>query len=109
MGKRYILALFGLASGLLVSSVPASAGRHCLYEGKIFHQGDVVCIRVDGQTRLARCEMMLNNATWNFFQDGCPTALMTPIRDHETSCPGATNALAAIEDTGSVPIHANVR
>lgn len=87
---------------------PASAGRHCLYQGKIFRQGDVTCIRVDGKTRLARCEMMLNNATWNFLQDGCPTALLTPIRDHDGSCPGKAGPLAAIEETESDPIHANV-
>jgi hypothetical protein len=108
MGKRCDLAFLGLATMLLAFPEPASAGRHCLYQGKIFRQGDVTCIRVDGKTRLARCEMLLNNATWNFFQDGCPTALMTPIRDHVGSPPGKANTLAAVEEFGSDSTHANV-
>jgi hypothetical protein len=77
MGKGLVLALVGL-SAVLIFAAPASAGRHCRYEGRIFNQGDLVCISLDGRTRLARCEMMLNNASWNFLQDGCPTAVLTP-------------------------------
>lgn len=77
MGKGLILGLMGFSTVLIVA-VPASAGRYCRYDGRIFSQGDLVCIRVDGRTRLARCGMMLNNASWNFIQDGCPTAALTP-------------------------------
>jgi hypothetical protein len=78
MGKGLVLALAGLSAVLILAS-PASAGRHCRYEGRIFNQGDLVCINLSGKTRLARCEMMLNNASWNFVQDGCPTAALTPL------------------------------
>jgi hypothetical protein len=76
MGKGLIRALVGL-SAILILATPALAGRHCRYEGRIFNQGDMVCISVDGRTRLARCGMLLNNASWNFIQDGCPTAALT--------------------------------
>ncbi len=78
MGKGLVPGLMGL-SAVLILATPASAGRHCRYEGRIFNQGDMVCISVDGRTRLARCGMMLNNASWNFIQDGCPTAALTPL------------------------------
>jgi hypothetical protein len=78
MGKGLILGLMGL-SAVLILAAPAAAGRHCRYEGRIFNQGDLVCISLAGKTRLARCGMMLNNATWNFLQDGCPTAALTPL------------------------------
>jgi hypothetical protein len=51
----------------------------CLYQGKRFEQGELVCIKVDGATRLARCDMQLNNSSWIFLSTGCPTALLTPI------------------------------
>ena len=51
----------------------------CLYQGKKFEQGAFVCIRVDGATRLARCDMLLNNSSWTFVKSGCPTALISPM------------------------------
>jgi hypothetical protein len=111
MGKGCVLALLGLATVLFAFPDPASAGRHCRYEGKIFNQGDVVCIRVDGQTRLARCGMMLNNGSWNFLQDGCPTALLTPIPEggRQRSCQRTDVAAEPSGEALSRVIHANVR
>ncbi len=54
----------------------------CRYQGKYFQQGETVCIRVDGRSRLARCDMALNNSSWTFLttaKDGCPSALMSPL------------------------------
>jgi uncharacterized membrane protein len=74
-----------LASLLVALAVLAPAGAsaehkcQCLYHGKKFEQGELVCLRVDGATRLARCDMLLNNSSWTFVQTGCPTALLTPI------------------------------
>src|SRR5258705_2408021 len=64
---------------LLPTSVLAGPECRCLYQGKEFEQGALVCIHVDGRTRLARCEMLLNNSSWTFLSPGCPTAEMTPI------------------------------
>jgi len=104
------LALLGLLPTVLVFTDPASAGRHCRYQGKIFHQGDVVCIRVDGQTRLARCGLALNNGSWNFLQDGCPTALLTPIPEggRKDTCARTATAMEATEEPDNLAIHANV-
>ena len=66
--------------------LPALAGQNgvdcrCRYQGKYFEQGDTVCIRVGGQSRLARCDMGLNNTSWTFLsgKDGCPTAQLSPV------------------------------
>ncbi len=82
MLKRLVIATAALAAGL----VPALAGQNgidcrCRYKGKYFETGDTVCIRVDGRSRLARCDMVLNNTSWTFLKDanGCPTARMSPV------------------------------
>jgi hypothetical protein len=97
MGKGLIPALMGL-SVVFVLATPASAGRHCRYEGRIFNQGDMVCISVDGRTRLARCGMLLNNASWNFLQDGCPTAALTPLSAGSPSCDRAPESIASARE-----------
>lgn len=43
-------------------------------DGSKYELGQVACLRVDGGTYLARCEMNLNVTTWKKLRDGCPTA-----------------------------------
>ena len=78
MGKR-LAALAALAALLLPATASAGPECRCLYQGKEFEHGALVCIRVGGRTQLARCDMALNNSSWTFLQPGCPTALMTPL------------------------------
>ncbi len=48
----------------------------CRYQGQRFNLGEYACIN----SRLARCEMFLNNTSWKFLEDTCPTAqMMTPL------------------------------
>ncbi len=75
-----------LIAAMAVLAAPALAGSNgidcrCIYKGKYFDQGDTVCIRVDGHSRLARCAMALNNTSWEFLSktDSCPQASMTPV------------------------------
>ena len=79
MGTRLLAALAALA----VSSGPLLAANgfdcRCIYQGRYFEQGEIVCIRFDGTERLARCDMALNNSSWSFLAKGCPSAGMTPI------------------------------
>jgi len=47
----------------------------CRYQGHRFQLGEFACIN----SRLARCEMFLNNTTWTFLEDTCPTSHLTPL------------------------------
>jgi hypothetical protein len=78
---RNRLSLLVVLTFILMPNPVAAAGANCrcLYQGKYFDHGDTVCIRVDGRTKLARCDMVLNNSSWKFVQDGCPSASATPL------------------------------
>jgi hypothetical protein len=48
-------------------------------DGTLFQQGEIACIKTTRGTRLARCEMFLNNSTWTVVRDDCPTASATSL------------------------------
>jgi hypothetical protein len=74
------LALLLLALAVLAPAEASAEHKcQCLYHGNKFEQGQLVCIKVDGASHLARCDMLLNNSSWTFLQTGCPTAFATPI------------------------------
>jgi hypothetical protein len=76
------MRLASLLLSLAVMTPIGASAEHkcqCLYQGKKFEQGELVCIKVDGATHLARCDMQLNNSSWTFLKTGCPTASLTPI------------------------------
>ena len=82
MHQRLLIIFAALAA----LTGPAFAGMNgidcrCIYKGKYFEQGDTVCIRVDGKSHMARCDMALNNTSWTFIStiNGCPSAMMTPV------------------------------
>lgn len=39
----------------------------CRFQGQRYSVGEYVCIR----SKLARCDMFLNNTTWTFLEDSC--------------------------------------
>jgi hypothetical protein len=65
-----------IAAALLVRA----AGAHttfpcpCRYPGGVASPGAVICLDVDGKRSLARCEMILNNSSWRFLDEPCPSA-----------------------------------
>lgn len=64
-----------LLPGVAVLLVPAFADAHnckCRNRGVMFELGETSCLRVDGRSYLARCEMKLNVSSWTEVQDGCP-------------------------------------
>lgn len=64
-----------LATGLFMALIPALADAHnckCRNRGVMFELGQVSCLRVDGGSYLARCEMKLNVSSWTKVQEGCP-------------------------------------
>jgi len=79
--------LFAMSKWLLSASTvigfaalcgSADANCTCRYAGKNFEQGQTVCIRVGDASRMARCDMALNNSSWTFLKEGCPSALIVP-------------------------------
>ncbi|MGD9476709.1 hypothetical protein [Shinella sp. G-2] len=64
-----------LITGLIVALVPTLADAHnckCRNRGVLFELGQTSCLRVDGGSYLARCEMKLNVSSWTKIEDGCP-------------------------------------
>jgi hypothetical protein len=64
-----------LVPGLVSALIPAVADAHnckCRNRGVLFNLGETSCLRVDGTSYLARCEMKLNVSSWTKIQDGCP-------------------------------------
>lgn len=73
---RLGVLIFGLAMAL----IPISADAHnckCRNRGVMFELGATSCLKVDGGSYLARCEMKLNVSSWTRIQDGCPVAERT--------------------------------
>jgi hypothetical protein len=43
----------------------------CLYQGKAFKLGDIVCMRTHVGIVMTRCEMFLNNTAWMPTSEAC--------------------------------------
>ncbi|WP_274629238.1 hypothetical protein [Arvimicrobium flavum] len=69
-------ALLGLIilGALDFAVTPAAADCKCRANGKLFHHGEVACLSLPTGQQLARCDMVLNNSSWQKVQDGCPEA-----------------------------------
>ncbi|EYR84385.1 hypothetical protein P9A16_19905 [Shinella sp. 838] len=64
-----------LVAGLAMALTPTMADAHnckCRNRGVMFELGQTACLRVDGGSYLARCEMKLNVSSWTRIQEGCP-------------------------------------
>lgn len=64
-----------LVAGLITVLIPISADAHnckCRNRGVMFELGQTSCLKVDGSSYLARCEMKLNVSSWTRIQEGCP-------------------------------------
>ena len=64
-----------LVAGLIRVLIPTLADAHnckCRNRGVMFKLGETSCLRVDGGSYLARCEMKLNVSSWTKLQEGCP-------------------------------------
>lgn len=69
-----------IALGLPLALIPTLADAHdckCRNCGVMFELGETSCLRVDGGSYLARCEMKLNVSSWTRIQEGCPVTQRT--------------------------------
>lgn len=72
-----------LVPGLAAALIPVFADAHnckCRNRGVVFELGETSCLRVDGGSYLARCEMKLNVSSWTRIEDGCPVTEKLPSR-----------------------------
>jgi hypothetical protein len=51
----------------------------CRYNGGDIVEGQTACIRTPEGMQLALCDRVLNNTSWKFLGQPCPTASMTPV------------------------------
>ncbi|CAK7261670.1 MULTISPECIES: hypothetical protein [unclassified Shinella] len=66
-----------LVAGLIMALIHTGADAHnckCRNRGVMFKLGETSCLRVDGGSYLARCEMKLNVSSWTKLQEGCPVS-----------------------------------
>jgi len=70
------LARSCLLSAAMLASSPtvALADCQCLANGKVYHHGELACLKLPNGNQLARCDMVLNNSAWKKVSDGCPQA-----------------------------------
>jgi len=76
---RRLLLISGL---VLAASGSAQAGSNgecsCRYKGGEIFEGQTACIKTANGPTMARCERFLNNTSWKFLNQPCPTASLAP-------------------------------
>ena len=55
-----------------VPVLPAEQAANCLANAQAYGAGQLACLRVGGDSYLARCDLVLNTSSWTKVQDDCP-------------------------------------
>lgn len=79
---RVATKTFWLVNAALVLALSAAAPNTargepnctCRYAGQSYALNTCVCIVTPGGARMACCNLVLNNTSWTFTDDGCPVA-----------------------------------
>jgi hypothetical protein len=89
MGKRLIIvgAAFLAAAGLSAGTARGQeATLACTNAGNSYKVGEFACIAAcHGARRLARCDIVVESATWTYVSDVCPSAMFVPGPPAEAS------------------------
>lgn len=73
ISKQALFAAFLIAAS--ASAGVARADCACVNrDGARYNLGETTCIRVDGRSYMAECEMNLNVTSWKKIADDCPQA-----------------------------------
>ena len=61
------------------AAIPTGPSTNCTcrYQGNKYHLGETVCLRSPQGLRMAQCDMVLNNTSWNFTGTECTISLQT--------------------------------
>jgi hypothetical protein len=82
------MILIAAAAAMLAGAAitPASAACTCRGQGGIeAFLGETICLSTPNGTRLARCEMVLNNPSWTFLDEPCPQAMLDRLSNVQTA------------------------
>ena len=88
MGKqRIIIGAAFVAAGLATGTGHAQdASLICTNAGNSYKVGEFACIAAcHGARRLARCDVVVETATWTYVSDVCPSAMFVPGPPPEAS------------------------
>ncbi len=77
---RLLPISFVTAALAAASSAPAQADCTCRALGRVFEQGQAVCLSTPSGPRIATCGMVLNNSAWEFSQAPCVSSQVLPQR-----------------------------
>ena len=88
----FTLVAFGVPAPVFADGATKNDPKcQCRYQGQRYNLGEYACIR----SKLARCDMFLNNTTWTFLDDSCGAVqLDTPPQ----SRPGSAFAGLSLSD-----------
>ena len=50
----------------------------CRYEGFDYQIGESICLKSPSGSRMATCDMVLNNTSWRLTTAPCPSAALSP-------------------------------
>lgn len=69
----------GVAVAVAAMAHPASSSPDCTCRanGEEVQEGQTICLRTASGMKLARCDMVLNNTSWTFLEQSCPTASLS--------------------------------
>jgi len=76
--QRLLSISFGAAVLAATLSVPAQADCTCRAQGRLFEQGQAVCLATANGPRIATCGMVLNNSSWELSQTPCVSSEALP-------------------------------
>jgi hypothetical protein len=72
-------ALFVLLGSTSLPAVAQDTSSTCSNAGRSYTLGQTVCIAAcHGARRLARCDMVVETASWVYISEVCPSALFIP-------------------------------
>ncbi len=77
---RLLSTSFAAAALTALLSVPARADCTCRAQGRLFEQGQAVCLVTPSGPRIATCGMVLNNSSWEFSPTPCVSSQVLPQR-----------------------------
>jgi len=92
-----------LASMLAGSLAQAqSVSCTCRYKGEKYGIGESICLKSPQGLRMATCEMVLNNTSWQFSDAPCP---LTQLQQTDRSAPDSTGNPALRQTYRQGPIN----